>query len=353
MRKILLIDDNQAFREDVAEILQMSNYFTITAEDGKTGVEKALKEKPDLIICDVSMPHMDGFSVLHILSRHPETVSIPFIFMTGKNELADIRKGMGLGADDYLVKPFEETDLLNSIEMRLNKHNAHKGKITDVQQNVISFIKEIRDTGQSSNQLPVSSFIQKYKKKHFLYTEGQSPSVVYFVVSGKVKEFMINEEGKELITNMHAKGDFLGYTTLLENICYSETAQVIEEAELLLIPKKDFLQLINNNLQIANEFIGMLSHNALLKDQKLLQLAYSSLRKKVAVGIIEVIDKFQDKRDGKPIIEISREDLANVVGAAQESLSRTLKEFKNEQLIDMFEGNIIVTNDRKLRHLAY
>ena len=352
MRKILLIDDNQDFREDVAEILQLSNYITLTAPDGKTGVEKALKEKPDLIICDVSMPHMDGFSVLHILSRHPETVAIPFIFMTGKNELSDIRKGMGMGADDYLVKPFDETDLLNSIEMRLSKTHALKGKLTEIQQNIITFIKEIRLNG-TANLSIIDTSVQKYKKKHILYSEGQKASVVYFMVSGKVKEYMINEEGKELITNMYGKGDFIGYTTILENTLYNETAQIIEEAELLLIPKKDFLQLINNNLQVANEFIGMLSHNVLAKDQKLLQLAYSSLRKKVATGIIEVIDKFKDKRNGKPVIEISREDLANVVGAAQESLSRTLKEFKNEQRIDMFEGNIVVLNDTKLRHLTF
>ena len=352
MRKILLIDDNQDFREDVAEILQLSNYITLTAPDGKTGVEKALKEKPDLIICDVSMPHMDGFSVLHILSRHPETVAIPFIFMTGKNELSDIRKGMGMGADDYLVKPFDETDLLNSIEMRLSKTHALKGKLTEIQQNIITFIKEIRLNG-TANLSIIDTSVQKYKKKHILYSEGQKASVVYFMVSGKVKEYMINEEGKELITNMYGKGDFIGYTTILENTLYNETAQIIEEAELLLIPKKDFLQLINNNLQVANEFIGMLSHNVLAKDQKLLQLAYSSLRKKVATGIIEVIDKFKDKRNGKPVIEISREDLANVVGAAQESLSRTQKEFKNEQLIDMFEGNIVVLNDTKLRHLTF
>ena len=347
-----MIDDDENFREDVSEILQLSNYSTLTATDGKTGIEKALKEKPDLILCDVSMPHMDGFSVLHILSRHPDTVSIPFIFMTGKNELSDIRKGMGMGADDYLVKPFDETDLLNSIEMRISKTNAAKGKLTEVQENIITYIKDIRLLG-TANSVAVDIAVQRFKKKHILYSEGQKASVVYFVVSGKVKEYMINEDGKELITNMYGKGDFIGYTTILENTFYNESAQVIEDADLLLIQKKDFLQLIHNDLEVANDFIGMLSHDMLLKDQKLLQLAYSSLRKKVATGILEVIDKFKDKRDGKPAVEMSREDLANVVGAAQESLSRTLKEFKNEKLIDMIEGNIVVLNDTKLRHLAY
>lgn len=352
MRKILLIEDDEDFRNDLAELLQLSNYFVFTASDGRRGVEKAIKEKPDLIICDISMPQMDGFSVLHILSRHPETMSVPFIFMTGKNELSDIRKGMGMGADDYLVKPIDEIDLLNSVEMRLSKTTVAKGRLTDLQQNMLSFIKELQQKGKPDIRA-VDTAVQSYRKKDLLYAYGQKGTVVYFVISGKVKEFMTNEEGKELITNIFAKGDFIGYNTILEDTGYYETAQVIEDAELLLIPKKDFIQLINNNIQVANEFIGMLSQNLLRKDQKLVQLAYSSLRKKVATGIIEVMDKFQDQRNGRPAIEVSRQDLANMAGVAQESLSRTLREFKDEHLIEPEEGNIVILDEKRLRNLLF
>ena len=111
MKKILLIEDDEALREDLAEVLQLSNYQVISAADGKTGIEKSIQEKPDLIICDVVMPGLDGYGVIHVLSRHPDTFSIPFIFLTGKNDPADLRKGMDLGADDYLIKPFRPDEL--------------------------------------------------------------------------------------------------------------------------------------------------------------------------------------------------------------------------------------------------
>ena len=121
MKKIVVIDDDSSLRESIAEILTLSGYSVSTAENGKTGIETTLKELPDLILCDVMMPGLDGYGVLHILHRHPETKHIPFIFLTGKIELEDMRKGMSIGADDYLVKPFEEIDLLNAIQLRLKK----------------------------------------------------------------------------------------------------------------------------------------------------------------------------------------------------------------------------------------
>src|SRR5690349_14861190 len=121
MKKILLIEDNNEVRENTQEILTLANYEVITAPNGKVGVELAQKEKPDLIICDIMMPELDGYGVLHILSKRPDTAAIPFIFLTAKVDKTDIRKGMNLGADDYLTKPFDDTDLLSTIEARLLK----------------------------------------------------------------------------------------------------------------------------------------------------------------------------------------------------------------------------------------
>ncbi len=119
MKKILLIEDNNEMRENTAEILELANYSVITAVNGRSGVEKAAKELPDLIICDIMMPDLDGYGVLYLLSKNLDTAGIPFIFLTAKSEKADMRKGMSMGADDYLTKPFEEMELLNAIEARL------------------------------------------------------------------------------------------------------------------------------------------------------------------------------------------------------------------------------------------
>jgi len=121
MVKILLIEDNNEVRENTAEILELANYKVETAENGKTGVEKANEFNPDIVVCDIMMPELDGYGVLHILGKSPRTAAIPFIFLTAKADKADVRKGMTLGADDYLTKPFDDTELLDAIETRLRK----------------------------------------------------------------------------------------------------------------------------------------------------------------------------------------------------------------------------------------
>jgi len=112
MKKIILIEDNVEMRENTAEILELSNYKVFSAPNGKEGVKLVHKEKPDLIICDIMMPELDGYGVLHMLSKNPDTAVIPFIFLTAKAEKADYRKGMSMGADDYLTKPFDDMELL-------------------------------------------------------------------------------------------------------------------------------------------------------------------------------------------------------------------------------------------------
>src|SRR5438270_11374340 len=129
MKKILLIEDNQDIRENAAEILELSHYKVFTAENGLRGVESALMNKPDLILCDIMMPEMDGYGVLHMVQKNPDLKATPFIFLSAKTEQTDVRKGMGLGADDYIPKPFSATDLLTAVESRLRKTELLKENI--------------------------------------------------------------------------------------------------------------------------------------------------------------------------------------------------------------------------------
>ena len=140
MKKILVIEDNNEIRENIAEILQLDGYETIEAANGVEGVTKAQQEMPDLIICDIMMPELDGYGVLHILGKKETTAGIPFIFLTAKVERADMRKGMNLGADDYLTKPFDDTELLDAIEMRLKKADALKKDYHDNAEGLNQFI---------------------------------------------------------------------------------------------------------------------------------------------------------------------------------------------------------------------
>jgi DNA-binding response OmpR family regulator len=352
MKKILVIEDNSEVRENIAEILELSNYEVFTAEDGKQGVELALREIPDIIVCDIMMPVLDGYGVLHLLSKHIETYGIPFIFLTAKSEKADVRKGMEMGADDYLTKPFDGIELLNAIEIRLRKAAAMK-KHTDGDVNQLNnFIDDAKKAGNlklTSDEREVFD----YRKKQILYSEGQRPKAVYYVISGKVKIFKANDDGKELITNIFSKGDYFGYTYILEEISYKENAQILEDAQLMLIPKDDFITLISTDFTVANQFIKMITHNVLEKEESLLNLAYNSLRKKVAYQILQVVDKFRSSDPETKSINLSRESLAQAAGIATESLIRTLSDFKGEKLIDIQGSTIILTNENKLRNLPY
>ena len=121
MIKILVIEDEPEMRRNLLTILKLEKYHARGAENGRLGVEEAKKDPPNLIICDVMMPELDGHGVLQTLRKDPTTASVPFIFLTAKGEKADLREGMNLGADDYLTKPIAKAELLAAITARLTR----------------------------------------------------------------------------------------------------------------------------------------------------------------------------------------------------------------------------------------
>ena len=192
--------------------------------------------------------------------------------------------------------------------------------------------------------------MESYNKKQSLYTEGKRPRFLFYLVNGKVKTFKTHEDGKEYITDLFSPGDFIGYIALIEDKNYDDNATVLEDAEIMQIPKEDFLQMIYSDINIANKFIHIVTQNVKQKEERLINLAYSSLRKRVAKALVEVSSKF--KVQNSPL-EISRDDVAQYIGTATESLIRTLSDFKDEKLIEIKSGKIIVTNIEKLKNLLY
>jgi CRP-like cAMP-binding protein len=171
-------------------------------------------------------------------------------------------------------------------------------------------------------------------------------------VRGKVKAFKTHEDGKEYITDLFSSGDFIGYSALIEDKMYDDSASILEDAEIMQIPRDEFLQMIYSDINIAAKFIRIVTQNVKEKEERLLNLAYSSLRKRVARALVAIHEKFY-KENANSIIEFSRDDIAQYVGTATESLIRTLSDFKSEKLIDIKGGKISITNLEKLKHLLY
>jgi len=265
-KKILIIEDNLEMRENIAEILELANYEIVTAEDGKKGVASAKSERPDLIICDVMMPELDGYGVLHILGKDPITLAIPFIFLTAKSESVDVRKGMGMGADDYITKPFEEMDLLDAVEMRLKKSDALKaGGATRNISGVQGFMATA--SGQIVEQVTKNHRTKSYSLREYVFREGDTPIYLYFLNKGKIKTFKMNDDGKEYITGLYNAGDFFGYASLLEHANYAESAQIIDDASLLsfTITRKDIASIANTTYESVIRSLSDLQSEGIVK----------------------------------------------------------------------------------------
>ncbi|MEI6409122.1 MAG: response regulator [Bacteroidota bacterium] len=342
MKKILIIEDNADVRENLAEILELSNYQAITAENGKIGVDKALHDHPDLILCDVMMPELDGFGVLHILGRNPKTSDIPFVFLTAKSEKDDFRRGMSLGADDYIVKPFDDEQLLQTIDARLRKSERLRAASAQSGGSLESFINEAK-ANEMLQSLSNDRESRHFRKKDVIFREGETPRWLYFVESGQVKVYKTSDDGRELIVKIAKSGDFLGFLALLKNDSYPEGAAAIEETVIRLIPKEDFNTLVSGNRDVAASFLKMLANNIAEREQQLLDLAYNSVRRRAATALIYLHDR------GNHEIHLLREDLAALAGTAKETLIRTLTDFKNEGLIEIKDGVIAILKAEKLR----
>lgn len=340
MKKILIIEDNDDIREATAEMLDLAGYETHTAKNGKIGVDLANKVIPDVILCDIMMPELDGYGVLYLLQKNPKTVNIPFIFMTAKAERADMRKGMELGADDYLTKPFDDVELYNAIESRLKRKMKTEGFKT-IGTDKETLFHELKAKGKT----------RSFVNKQILYVEGDEPSHLFYIKTGKVKTYKRFKDGRELSSTLYNDGDFFGYESLCSGSSYADNAATLSDCELVLISKTDFIDYLLNHQEISAAFINLLSVSVRDKEEQMLQLAYFSVRKRVAEALVQVALKFGEKDVDTCTLKISRDDLAALVGTASETVSRMLADFKEENLIEKTGNAIKIISIEKLKHI--
>jgi DNA-binding response OmpR family regulator len=342
---ILIIEDNTDIRESTAEILELAGYTAITAENGKIGVEIAQKQLPALIICDIMMPELDGYGVLYLLSKQPETAVIPFIFLTAKSERVDMRKGMEMGADDYLTKPFDDIELLNAIESRLSKQQKSQSfytlglkKLEDFSESITSF--------EGLKSLLATKKVRNLKKGQLLYFDGDASQGIYLVLSGKVKISKITEDGRELVTAIYCTDEYFGMYDAIVSRTHTENAEAIEDSTVCLLYKEQLDDILEKSAPLAMKFIHLLSETLHQKEEQLMQMAYHSVRKRLAETLLRV-----SEINGSETFKISRNDLAAMAGMATETVSRTLSDFKEESLLDKKGAEITLVSVEKLRKM--
>ncbi|MBT8394016.1 MAG: response regulator, partial [Bacteroidia bacterium] len=185
MKKVLLIEDDTTLRENTAELLELEKFKVFTAANGKEGLEKAKKELPNVIVCDIMMPKLDGYGVLKGLSNSEKTKYIPFIFLSAKTERKDVRKGMNLGADDYITKPFEEEELITAIESRLAKASILKEQRVFQTKRIIQEKNEgIKSLEDFKEFILNNRKINRYKSGEIVYDEGNHANNIYLIKDG-------------------------------------------------------------------------------------------------------------------------------------------------------------------------
>lgn len=340
MKKVLLIEDDMALRENTAELLELSNYDVETAPNGRIGIEMAKANPPQIVVCDIMMPEVDGYGVLEALSSDPATSHIPFIFLSAKTEHKEIRKGMDMGADDYLTKPFEEEELISAIESRIAKAMILNSTIKD--DTPVLEEDSLRSLNELKNFFDDEGIEYSFKKGALIYKEGAHSNMIYLISRGVVKTHKMDENGKELITALFKADDFLGFTSFVDNIAYQESATAIEETTVVGVSKNELKDVLENSKNVSLQLMELLTDNLAEIKGQLLQMAYSSVRKKTAQTILQFAAILNKKPEEG--IRIARNDLASVAGIATESLIRTLSGFKKEGLIEIEGRNIRLLN---------
>ncbi len=293
MTKILVIEDEESVRENILDLLEAENFKTLAAANGKIGVDLAVSEVPDLILCDLMMPNIDGYEVLKLLNSQAITATIPFIFLTARTAKADVRKGMELGADDYLTKPFTRSELLNAIASRLEKQTEDIKYISKSNKTSARFLPELQILKSSLLRTLAKRKLREFQVHYQPIVETRFGSIVG---AESLVRWQSSELGlispAELIPLAESTGLIIPIGEwLIHNVC--NQTKIWQDAGY-----KDFYTTINISINqlIQPDFVAKLLKSLAEND-----LAPSSLELEITEGAIEqdvntVINRMQELR---------------------------------------------------------
>ena len=343
---ILVVEDNEEVRENLAEILEIYGYHVAEAPNGLEGVKLAIESPPDIILCDVMMPELDGFGVLNLLSENERTANIPFVFITAKTEAEDIRRGMNLGADDYITKPFYKDELLNVISIRLKKAaRRSQAPAAATAAPTLSDPQRGRDTIQAS--FVEQGRLETFNQGENIVREGDYPHFLYRVESGHVHLVRPHEYGREYVIAELSQGEIFGLPTCLERTSFHYTARVVSKsATCSLLPAATLYKMINSDRSVSEALMQLLASRLVEQSEKLVHQAYDSVRRRTALVLCDLHEKYEGGA-----IQLSRDELAQMIGSTKESVIRALSDFKRENLVSTEGRALHIEDPERLRGL--
>lgn len=342
---ILIIEDNKEVRENLAEILELYGYATRTVNNGIEGVKAAIEHLPDIILCDVMMPELDGFGVLNLLAENDRTAAIPFVFITARAEAEDIRRGMNLGADDYITKPFYKDELLQVVRTRLKKATLRSPASPTPTLHLSDPERGLRNL---ENAFAANGSTRTYDSGDTLVREGDHLHFVYRVQRGRVHLSRTHEYGRDYIIAEIGPGEIFGIPSVLEGTPLHYTARAAGSSQSVcqLLPTSRLLTLINSDRTVTEALMHLLAGRVVRHGQHLVNQAYDSVRRRTALVLCDL----QERNSDDPIV-LSREELAQMVGTTKESVIRALSDFKRDHLLRTEGRNIHILAPAELRGL--
>ncbi|MEM6770837.1 MAG: response regulator, partial [Bacteroidota bacterium] len=344
---ILVVEDNEEVRANLAEILEIYGYVVTEAANGLEGVKQAIESPPDIILCDVMMPELDGFGVLNLLSEHERTAGIPFVFITAKTEAEDIRRGMNLGADDYITKPFYKDELLNVINVRLKKAAKRSATAPPPAAPTPTLSDPARGRSAITAAFTKHGREETFKQGENIVREGDYPHFLYRVKSGHVHLARPHAYGRDYVIAELSQEEIFGLPTCLERTTFHYTAKVVSKtASCSLLPVATLYKLINSDRSVSEAIMQLLASRVVEQSEKLVHQAYDSVRRRTALVLCDLHEKYEGGA-----IQLSRDELAQMVGSTKESVIRALSDFKREKLVKTEGRALQIEDPERLRGL--
>ncbi len=335
MRKplVIVIEDQLEVRENLMETLELAEYRVLGAPDGHEGVKLVRANKPDLILCDVMMPKLDGFGVLELLRKDPVTSSVPFIFLTARAEREDLRRGMNLGAADYVTKPFFQDELLKVVELRIQQAEEEAPLVGNSSEPKMVLSSQDYEVAKVSlDQLSNEGRNRVYTDRSAIYFSGDKVHSVYKVASGRVRLYLETEFGKILTIDSLGEGAWFGLEDVFAGGGHSVSASAYPDAEIVLVDVAKYLDLVHRNPSLVLNQARQMSQDLALRAEQLMQIAYFSVRKRIAEFLLRSAERLKTEIS---LIDLRREDIAEAVGTTPESVTRVLTEFRKDGLVHL------------------